>query len=94
MKHKKYSWNIFVYLSKYLKKWNLNKKNFQALKSDLPLYKVFAGLKDFLKVIGESHELCMFFAAYSNFVSRKIHKQEVQLQWTPDIQKLKSRISV
>ena len=37
------------------------KKNFQALKSDLPMYKlhkVFAGLMEFPKVIGESQKLC------------------------------------
>ena len=37
------------------------KKNFQALKSDLPMYKlhkVFAGLMEFPKVIGDSKKLC------------------------------------
>ena len=38
MKHEKYSQNIYVYQLKYLNEWNLIKKNFQALKSDLPIY--------------------------------------------------------
>ena len=39
MKHEKYSQNIYVYQLKYLSKWNLNKENFQALKSNLSIYK-------------------------------------------------------
>ena len=61
MKHEKYSWNIYVYQLKYLNEWNLIiKKNFQALNSDFPIYKVhkvFAGLMNFAKVIGKSYEL-------------------------------------
>ena len=56
MKLEKYSRNIYVYQLKYLNEWNL-KKNFQALKSDLPIYKlhkVFVGLTDFPEVIGKS----------------------------------------
>ena len=68
MNHQKYSQNIYVYQLKYLNEWKLNKKkNFQALKSDLPTYKhhiVFARLMDFLKVIGESHELCKLVRSF------------------------------
>ena len=56
----KYSRNIYVYQLKYLNECNLNKEKFSG-KSDLPIYelhKVFAGLTDFPKVIGESHKLC------------------------------------
>ena len=62
MKYEKYSQNIYVYQLKYLNKWNLNKEKLSGkLKSDLPIYKllkVFAGLTEFPKIIGESHELC------------------------------------
>ena len=71
MKHKKHSWNIYFYQLKYLNKLNL-KKNFQALKSDLPIYKlhkVFACPMDFPKVIGKSHKLCKVI---HNFY--KLHK--------------------
>ena len=60
MKNEKYSQNVYVYQLKYMNEWNL-KENFQALKFDLPTYKVhkvFAGLTDFVKVIGKPHELC------------------------------------
>ena len=63
MKNEKYSQNVYVYQLKYMNEWNL-KENFQALKSDLPTYKVhkvFAGLTDFVKVIGKPHELLKGF---------------------------------
>ena len=66
MNCEKYSQNIYVYQLKYLNEWNL-KKNFQTLKSDLPIYKlhkVFAGLMDFTKVIDESHKLCKFVHSF------------------------------
>ena len=80
MKHEKYSRNIYIYQLKYLNKPNL-KKNFQALKSDLPIYKlhkVFAGLTDYPKVIGKPHKLLKMFVASTNFIkvvseSHKLH---------------------
>ena len=78
MKHEKYSQNIYVYQLKYLNDWNLIKKSFQALKSDLQIYKlhkVFAGLTDFPKVLDESHKLCE--------VVRSFHKLHKSCLWVP-----------
>ena len=69
MKHEKHSWNIYFCQWKYLNKLNL-KKNFQALKSDLPIYKlhkVFACPTDFPKVIGKSHKFVKLFTTSTNF---------------------------
>ena len=63
--------NIHVYNVKYLNKWNLSNKNFQALQSDLPIHKlckIFTGLIDFSKVAGNSHELRKLLANFTNFV--------------------------
>ena len=64
----------FVYQLKYLNKRNL-KKNFQALKSDLPickLRKIFVSLKDFPKVIDESQKLykvvCSFYKLHKSYL--------------------------
>ena len=65
MKHKTYSWNIYIYQLRYLNGIKRSqtdiKKNFQALKYDLPIYKlhkVFACLTDFPNVIGKPQKLC------------------------------------
>ena len=74
MKHEKYSQNIFVYQLKYLNESNSNIENFQALKSNLPIYKFlkFVRLTNFPKVIGESHKLCKvvhsFYEVHSSYL--------------------------
>ena len=67
MKHEKDSWHIYFYELKYLKESNLNKEKLPGTyiwPSNQQLHKVFAGITDFPKVIGESHELCKVFRSF------------------------------
>ena len=79
MKHETYSQNIYVYQLRFLTSEISPKKNFQALKSQLPIYKLhklFAGVTDFPKVIGESYKLCKVVGKFYKFceVADKFYK--------------------
>ena len=71
MKRGKYSRSVYVYQLKYLNEWNLNKSTIYKL------HKVFAGLTDFPKVIGESHELCKAVCSFYEF-----DKSCLRVPWT------------